>query len=78
MFLLQQKRYKKMSVGWYILFCDELKKTDFEIFSFCYSAAQMKRSKEGQVDLVSPDSILSKINGRVRRSKPHFKRKLQR
>ncbi|CAB3983287.1 Polycomb group ASXL2 [Paramuricea clavata] len=28
-------------------------------------AAQVKRSKEGQVDLVSPDSILSKINCRT-------------
>lgn len=32
---------------------------------FSFQAAQVKRSKEGQVDLVSPDSILSKINCRV-------------
>ena len=33
--------------------------------NFLFKAAQVKRSKEGQVDLVSPDSILTKINCRV-------------
>ena len=34
---------------------------------FSFKAAQVKRSKEGQVDLVSPDSILTKINCKVSR-----------
>ena len=36
-------------------------------FLVSFLAAQVKRSKEGQVDLVSPNSILSKMNVRVSR-----------